>query len=919
MTTRTKDLVTVGSILAALMLADTAAIIAGPLPGSPGGRLSAQSTRQMEEELFLQARRAINSEEFEEATRLFAELRDRFEHPRYLADSYYWEAFARYRQSNLDEALVLLEALSVYAEAKDGYFVSSRGHVPPGRLHDEWRDLRIRVLRQLAERGDPRAAEEALRQAEAVLQADTPSVTLASLRARQESAQRAYQRALATQRERQESAQRAFQEALTSQRSRVDSAHRTYQRVLAVERSRADSVHRAYQRALYSQRSRADSAQRSFQRAASRQRSWADSAQRSYQRTLARQRSRADSAQRSYQGALYRQRREVDSAQRSYQGALNRHRTQAERARQAYERALSRRRMPPDSAQRVYDAALSLQNVGRDSATAAYLAVLEGRQAAQDSASAAYRAALEAQRVGQDSAAAAYRAALAVFEARQDSAAAVYRAALAAQEAAKDSAARAYRAALAAKEAREDSAASVYRAALAAEEAAREAAARAYRAAIAGEPSQPDTVQGVPPPTPTRPDSMAPVLQQLRAQVQQLDSATQAMAQAAGVADQAPAAVLSSLADSLAAATYALRVDPLRVDPLQVDPVQIDVLPVDLPRIEADLTVLSQAAMYAGQQVPAHCEDTSVQQAALTALLSLETDRLPLIRSVLARHDECSRRLREQAVTLLAAQRTVAAQRELVGIAANHPEPDTREAAVLALASFNTATAVGALADLLMESVDSDVRGAAIWALQSSNQAAARRALMAFARDSSRPVDLRNAVLQALGQRIDVSTESLIELHGTTGSQELEKVLLMVLGRRAQAGEEAVTNWLFELAMDEEQDSDSRQSALEAWSRGPSVDLERVGRSYAQMEEPEMKEQIFYALYRRTQSIGDSAEAVVGKMIELARAEADPAVRTRAVYWIGRTGSEQAIEFLLEVMRERPRPSSEDTGAGSIS
>ena len=134
-------------------------------------------------------------------------------------------------------------------------------------------------------------------------------------------------------------------------------------------------------------------------------------------------------------------------------------------------------------------------------------------------------------------------------------------------------------------------------------------------------------------------------------------------------------------------------------------------------------------------------------------------------------------------------------------------------------------------------------------------------------------------------------------------------VLLMVLGRRAEAGEEAVTNWLFELAMDQEQDSDSRQSALEAWSRGPSVDLERVGRSYAQMEESEMKERIFYALYRRTQSNGESAEAVVGKMIELARAEADPGVRTRAVYWIGRTGSEQAIEFLLEVMREPPTTS----------
>lgn len=863
MKARTKNLVTVGSIL--LMMV-------GPLSGSPGGRLSAQNPRQIEEELFLEARRAINGEEFETAARLFAELRDRGFSTRYTADSYYWEAFARWRQSNLDEALVLLEALSVYDEAKDGHYDTSRGHVPPGRLHDEWRDLRIRVLRQLAERGDPRAAEEALRQAEAVLQADTPSVTLAALRARQQSAQRAYQSALARQRERQDSAQRAFQEALTSQRSRVDSAHRTYQRALALERSRADSVHRAYQRALYAQRSRADSAQRSFQRAASRQRSWAD------------------------------------SAQRAYQGALSTHRTQAERARQLYERALSQRRIPPDSAQRVYDAALSGQNAGRDSATAVYLAVLEGRQAAQDSASAVYRAALEAQRVGQDSAAAAYRAALAVFEARQDSAAAVYRAALAAQEAAKDSAARAYRAALAAKEAREDSAASVYRAALAAEEAAREAAARAYRAAIAGEPAQPDTVQGVPPPTPTRPDSIAPGLQQLRTRVAQLDSTAQDVGQEAGAVDQA-ASALSSVADTVAAATYALA-DAMQIDPLQV----VDVPLADLRRLDAELLALShQVAAVAGQQVPAGCEDTSVQQAALTALLRLETrgaDRLRFILSVLESTDQCSASLRQQAVTWLAGQRTGEAERVLVAAATNHPEPDTRAAAVLALASFNTTTAVQALADLLTESDDEDVRDGAIWALMRSDQAAARRALMAFARDGSQPVDLRNAVLQALGQRGDVSTESLIELHGTTGSQELETVLLMVLGTRAETGEEAVTNWLFELAMDQEQDSDARQSALEAWSRGPSVDLERVGRSYAQMEASEMKERIFYALYRRTQSNGESAEAVVGKMIELARAEADPGVRTRAVYWIGRTGSEQAIEFLLEVMRERPRPSS---------
>ena len=900
MKARGRDLFAVGWMLAALAVAEAAVMMAGPVSGSLANRLSAQTPRQLEEAAFLQARRAINREDFEAAAGLFAELRDNFVPARYLADSYYWEAFARYRLGDLDEARALLETLSVYAEAKDGYYESSRGHVPPGRLYHEWSDLRIRILRQLGERGDPRAAEEALRQAEAVLQADTSTVTLASLRARQEAAQREYQRALAAQRTRQDSAQRAFQRALTSQRSRVDSAHRTYRRALALERSRADSVHQAYQRALYAQRSRADSAQRSFQRAASRQRSWADSAQRAYQRDLARQRSRADSAQRSYRSALTGQRSQVESAQLTYQRALGAHRTQAERARRAYERAMSQRSAPPDSAQREYEAALQVQKAGQDSATAAYLAVLEAGQAAQDAAAAEYRTALEAQRMGQDSAAAAYRSALAVMEARRDSAASVLRAALAAQEAAKDSAARAYRAALAAKEGREDSAASVYRAALAAEEAARETAARAYRAAITGQPVPPDTVQGTPRQPRMQPDSMAPVLQQLRAGLSQLDSAAQAVGV---VADQVSPAVLSSLADSAAAATYALRIDPVR----------IDAAPADVPGIGADLVVLPQVATYPGQQVPPGCGDTSVQQAALTALLRLETDRMPLIRSVLERHDECSRSLRQAVVMLLASQGAEEAarelaERELISIASNHPAPDTRQAAVLALARFDTPTAVLAMSDLLGQSDAEGVRIGAIWALQRSDQEGAREALMAFAGDSSQDVDLRENVLMALGQRSDVSTESLIELHGTTGSPELETLLLTVLGRRAEAGEEAVTNWLFELAMDQEQDADSRQSALEAWSRGPSVDLERVGRLFAQMES-DMKERMFYALYRRTQSGEANAEAVVGKMIELARAEADLGIRRRAVYWIGRTGSEQAIEFLLEVMREPPNPS----------
>ncbi len=922
MKARTTNLLFVGFALALLVTVDTALTMAGEARGALTGRLSAQTVRQEEEDLFLQARRAINREEFEEAANLFAALRTRFVPGRYLADSYYWEAFARYRLGDPANARILLETLAVYPEATARHFDPRlRRYIAPGRLYDEVRDLRIRVLRQLGERGDPRAAEEVLRQSEAVLQADTVRrMTLASLRARQDSAQRAYRRALNAQRAQQDSAQRTFQRALSSQRSRADTAQREYQRALRRYRLQADTAQREYQRSLTRQRSRSDSAQRAYQRALRRYESSADTARRSYQRELARERSRVDSAQRNYQRALSAQRSRADTAQREYQRALSRERSRADTARRNYQRALSAGEVHPDSARREYEAALEAQRLAQDAAAAQYEAALEAQKAAQDSAATRYRAAQAAQREAQDRAAAEYRAALALKEARHDSATAVYRTALTAHEAAKDSALRVYRAALATREARGDSAAAVYEAALAAQAAAQEAAERAYRAVIVGGPVRADQAPPrVRPPPPNPPDTVQPGRRLALTQVQQVAATVRRTQEAA----QRTAEVVQTTTEEVEAATQAIEaVEVASVDlaadleaaVLGADSGEAAVLAAD--SLTGDVIYSVGGVLYTrtedflmAHQVPTDCEDASVQQAALTALLRLETDRMRLILSVLEREDECSQSLRLQAVNWLAEQGTDEAERVLIAVARRNPAPDTRQAAVMALASFGTPGAVQALSGLLTQSDDEAVRHGAVLALQRANHDGARAALMNFVRDSSQPENLRMEVLLSLGRRTDVSSESLMALHGANGFQDLETMLLMVLGRRAQAGDEAVTNWLFEQAMDITRDSDFRQAALEAWSRGTSIDLERVGRTYAELEESEMKERILYALYRRTQSDTDNAPAVVDKMIELARAEEDPETRSRAIYWIGRTGSERAIQFLLEVMREPPKPS----------
>ena len=168
---RKTNLMTVGLALIAL-----AAVDAAPptelLPFLGAEALSAQDSttvlppqnRRQEARLFLEARRAMNAEDFERAATLFAAVRDSRAgiYARYVPDAYYWEAFTRYRQGDLEDARVLLEMVMVGHEEAQMH----------GRLYADVRNLRLEIQSRLASGGDPGQAEELLRTAEATLEAE---------------------------------------------------------------------------------------------------------------------------------------------------------------------------------------------------------------------------------------------------------------------------------------------------------------------------------------------------------------------------------------------------------------------------------------------------------------------------------------------------------------------------------------------------------------------------------------------------------------------------------------------------------------------------------------------------------------------------------------------------------------------------
>jgi HEAT repeat protein len=121
--------------------------------------------------IYQEAREALNRRQYLAAAESFEELRDRYPRSVYVADSYYWQAFALSREGsrrNLREAIELLRL--------------QRDEYPQASTLSDGEALIVRIDAQLARRGDADAAESIARQAAGPC-GDEQDVRLAALSA----------------------------------------------------------------------------------------------------------------------------------------------------------------------------------------------------------------------------------------------------------------------------------------------------------------------------------------------------------------------------------------------------------------------------------------------------------------------------------------------------------------------------------------------------------------------------------------------------------------------------------------------------------------------------------------------------------------------------------------------------------------
>ena len=99
-----------------------------------------------------------------------------------------------------------------------------------------------------------------------------------------------------------------------------------------------------------------------------------------------------------------------------------------------------------------------------------------------------------------------------------------------------------------------------------------------------------------------------------------------------------------------------------------------------------------------------------------------------------------------------------------------------------------------------------------------------------------------------------------------------------------------------EIVTDESEDTEIRKQALFWAGQSDAIDPDGIVKVYKSTKDRELREQAVFALSQR------SEKAAIKAMIELARTEKDRELRKNLLFWIGQSDSQEAEDYLLEVI-----------------
>jgi HEAT repeat protein len=317
---------------------------------------------------------------------------------------------------------------------------------------------------------------------------------------------------------------------------------------------------------------------------------------------------------------------------------------------------------------------------------------------------------------------------------------------------------------------------------------------------------------------------------------------------------------------------------------------------------DAEARLKTEAAQQGGEQ---RCdrEEVAVRAEALNALAQMDiAAAMPTVRKVLTQRDECTVELRRRALYIVGRQPGPDASTLILDVAKNDPDRGIRGEAMRWLPRVAGDAAIPQLEELLRTAPDENTQRAAVSALGAIDSDASRRAIRAIIERNDAAERLRRDAILSLAREKDGRHPSAEELNylrslysrmPTTG---LKESVLSAVSRVPAAENE---QFLLGIARNVNEPAQLRAAALQRLGRMETVKVEDIARLYDVADSRGMREQILSALAQREEP------QAIDKMMEIARRDTDPRIRSYAISLLGRSKNERAKELLREMI-EKP-------------
>jgi hypothetical protein len=218
-----------------------------------------------------------------------------------------------------------------------------------------------------------------------------------------------------------------------------------------------------------------------------------------------------------------------------------------------------------------------------------------------------------------------------------------------------------------------------------------------------------------------------------------------------------------------------------------------------------------------------------------------------------------------------------------------------REAALASLANVDADAGVPALVRYARGVAASDewLRKSAVFWLGQTDAPLARRTLRAIVDSASAPESVRAAALFAIGHGANVTSDDVAYLEATYARVDEGKMRDQI--RMAVAQQPGGDAWLLARARDAKESESSRKQAM-FWAGQGGASVKSLIDLYASLDDRALKEHLIFVLSQRDES------AATDQLITIARGDADPQLRKRALFWLGQKNDPRAAQLIRDLV-----------------